>query len=440
MGIVKQWLGTCVNFQGGNNKWWRIELHDNGEVWSYNGKIVNGAYDKGAQRLLGNGEALYNSKIREKQNKSDPKERYTEADIISGVQGTSKLVTSSTNLMDIARRQIESTSPMASRLIDRLVSANVHNITSQTTLKFNKVSGLFETPLGVVSADGLSKARTLLVDINDRVSARDFSTGTLDVIERYLGIIPKDLGRITRFKAEDLFPNLKAVQDQNDILDSLAASLQLVMQASANPTDTGPAPAEERIFQVQLELVEAPAEIQRVKTAFDSTRQAIHQASRYNVHQVWRVIHGNMNDAFETKGRAVGNIKELWHGTKIGNLLSILKSGFMIPDASAAHCCGRMFGNGLYFSDQSTKSLNYASGYAPGQRGGYSNECFMFLNLVAMGKEFMPRSNSECRYWNKAQNGYDSVFARGGYCNVSNNEMIVYETYQANPYYLVEFK
>ena len=34
-----------------------------------------------------------------------------------------------------------------------------------------------------------------------------------------------------------------------------------------------------------------------------------------------------------------------------------------VPPANASHCTGRMFGNGVYFSDQSTKALNYAYGY-----------------------------------------------------------------------------
>ena len=58
-------------------------------------------------------------------------------------------------------------------------------------------------------------------------------------------------------------------------------------------------------------------------------------------------------------GVTVGNVQELWHGTRAGNLLSILRAGFTIPPANAPHVTGRMFGNGVYFSDQSTKSLNY---------------------------------------------------------------------------------
>ncbi|MGG2383099.1 hypothetical protein, partial [Salmonella enterica] len=83
---------------------------------------------------------------------------------------------------------------------------------------------------------------------------------------------------------------------------------------------------------------------------------------------------------WNANGKKVGNIKELWHGTRVGNVLSIMKGGFVIPPSNASHVTGRMFGNGVYFSDQSTKSLNYAYGCAPGQKGGIEKSTFMFLS------------------------------------------------------------
>ena len=93
-----------------------------------------------------------------------------------------------------------------------------------------------------------------------------------------------------------------------------------------------------------------------------------------------------------------------------------------------------MFGNGVYFSDQSTKSLNYAYGYW--DRGGKDKHCFMFLFDVIMGKAYKPD-----RYGRSGlpKAGYDSTFAEAG-TSVMNNEMIVYDVAQCRPKYLVEFK
>jgi poly [ADP-ribose] polymerase len=140
-----------------------------------------------------------------------------------------------------------------------------------------------------------------------------------------------------------------------------------------------------------------------------------------------------MNNSFGKQGKTIGNIRELWHGTRIGNVLSILKSGFVIPPSNAPHVTGRLYGNGAYFSDSSTKSLNYSYGYWSGTR---NNHCFMFLCDVAMGKTYTPSGS----YGLFPQAGYDSTFAKGGSSGVINNEMIVYKTHQINPKYLLEFE
>ena len=105
----------------------------------------------------------------------------------------------------------------------------------------------------------------------------------------------------------------------------------------------------------------------------------------------------------------------------------------MIPKSNAPHVCGRLFGDGVYFSDQSTKSLNYAQGYW--DRNNKDNNCFMFVADVAMGKYFVPSNKSN----SLPMQGYDSTFAKGGQSGVMNNEMIVYRLGQCNLKYLVEF-
>jgi poly [ADP-ribose] polymerase len=158
----------------------------------------------------------------------------------------------------------------------------------------------------------------------------------------------------------------------------------------------------------------------------------MHLCHQLDVKQVYRVEIKSMRESFERAGKAVGNVMELWHGTRVSNLLSILKSGFVIPPSNAPHCTGRMFGNGVYFSDQSTKSLNYSFGC---WGGSADQNCFMLLNDVAMGRYYVPKT------WSQAfpAQGFDSTFARANRSGVINNEMIVYDTCQINPKYLIEF-
>ncbi len=433
MAVIDKWRGICANLANNNNKFWEIELHDNGDVVTKWGRV---AEEGKAQSKIFSfaGRSAFDKKIHEKKNKSNPDERYTEIRTIDGATPNGQKVVQSQNLVEIAKREIDSDSKDTITLIERLVTANIHNISSQTTMTFNKITGLFETPLGIVTADAINDARTLLSQIANYVVANDWDNSQMmSAINQYMRLIPSDFGR-QRVKPYDLFPDLSYIVKQNDILDSLDGSLQMTLSVPKSDN----AIKQPKLFETKLHLCEDGKIFDKINKLYNQTRQSIHAASRLNVHKIYKVEISVMNTAFRSHGLKVGNIMELWHGTKIGNLLSIMKGGFIIPPSNAGHCTGRMFGNGVYFSDQSTKALHYTMGYAPGQRGGYSNECFMFVNDVAMGKVYVPSGPNH--NLNALNMGYDSTFAQGNRSGVMNNEMIVYNTAQINPRYLVEFK
>ena len=54
----------------------------------------------------------------------------------------------------------------------------------------------------------------------------------------------------------------------------------------------------------------------------------------------------------------IGNIKLLWHGSRITNFVGILSQGLRIapPEAPSS---GYLFGKGVYFADMASKSVGY---------------------------------------------------------------------------------
>jgi poly [ADP-ribose] polymerase len=140
-----------------------------------------------------------------------------------------------------------------------------------------------------------------------------------------------------------------------------------------------------------------------------------------------------MKAAFEKYGATLPDIRQLWHGTKASNLLSILRKGLIIPPANSTYCTGRFYGNGVYFSSISTKALNYATNFWGS--GGDTSRTFMFLADVAMGKYYLAGSG----WGTYPVSGYHSTWAKGGHSGVVNDEMIVYRLDQANLIYLIEF-
>lgn len=159
----------------------------------------------------------------------------------------------------------------------------------------------------------------------------------------------------------------------------------------------------------------------------------MHKSNNLSVKTVYKVDIATMKAAFEAYGAKLQDIRQLWHGTKASNLLSILKAGLVIPPESSPHCTGRMYGNGIYASSISTKALNYATDFWGG--GGSTERTFMFLLDMAMG-----RCHIAGKGWGSfPKPGYDSTWAKGGQSGVINDEMIVYRLDQCNLLYLVEF-
>ncbi len=427
-GIVREAKYIKSDVQNNNNKFWYItEFNDSTCVVQYGRVGGDGAtitHSFGSQPQAA---SFFDRKCREKEG---DRKGYRPLQVLNGTTGavaTAKVIEQ--KLHKVASEQIQADCPQTQALVRYLSKVNVHNILSSTTMRYDVDSGLFSTPCGIVTRDGIDQARKLLAQIGDFVAAKAFRKKEFaQALNDYLMLIPQKVGR--KLDPETLYPDLEAVRRQNAILDSLDASVQAVLAKSGDQEEDAPAP---KLFDVRLHLVAARKEIGRIREKYHSTLQKMHASCHLEVKTVYEVEIASMSKPFDEFGKKLGTVWELWHGTRASNLLSILQSGFVIPPTNAPHCTGRMFGNGVYFSDQSTKSLNYAYGYWGG--GPADSNCFMFLADVAMGKFFVPAGPST----RLPMPGHDSTFAKAGQSGVMNNEMIVYKTSQINPRFLIEF-
>lgn len=416
-----------ADVKANNNKFWNIKIEPNFTVVTSWGRVGDNAQSKEFPHgSLADAEKFFDRKCREKERKGYVKQR-----VLIGEYTTQD----NTSLASVAKQQINTNSPELDELIAFLTKANVHNILTATAMEYDTSKGVFTTPLGVVTNDAIQDARSILASMGLLVHNQDWNSPDWNsLLSMYLTAIPQKIGR-RKPDPRELFPSLQAIQNQSKILDDLEASFQSVV--SAPLTQKGDDTNTPQVFDVKLHLVDDQSIIRRIKNKYDSTRKTMHASYHLGVKRVFSVEINAMAKAYGDRGKNVGNVMELWHGTRAGNLLSILKGGLQVPPASSPHVTGRMFGDGLYFSDQSTKSLNYAYGAAPGQRGGIESSTFMFLADVAMGRPFVPTSYTRPSKY--PVQGHDSIFAKAGQSGVHNNEMIVYTTDQCNLTYLVEF-
>lgn len=446
--VVEERRFSKFDAEGRNNKFWNITLYDNGDV-----EVHFGPQGKSGQRKthssphVKSGRDGFDKQIKAK---LGSRKGYTENEVLEGVKGSeggssSKHVAKS-QLKQKAVTDIAGGNPELATLIQYFADVNAHNIyeASGGKITYDVDDGLFKTAQGVVSLTQIQQARLLLDKIAAFAAKDKFDGKTFfAVVNPYLSLIPQP-GLVRQLDFTEMFSqgDSGGLHKQGDILDGLEASFAAVL---AKPKD-GKKKAVKKdepatLFKVDLEETKDRKRVKWARDFYAKTKGGHRDVSSYDVRRVFALNIHTMSSAFNALlkskwdgSKKKANVNSLWHGTKASNMLSILKGGMIIPPSSAGNVTGRMFGDGLYFSDQSTKSLRYATGGWGG--GGHTDRKFMFLVDVAMGKPHIPRGSN----WHlKIPAGSDSCFAKSGQSGVMNNEMIVYNTAQANPVWLLEF-
>jgi poly [ADP-ribose] polymerase len=430
--VTRQYTMNYFDPGENSNKVWMGMAYDDGLFETRFGRVRDGANLVKKQKKFDSkiaAESELEKKRREKLRKG-----YKDTVVLDNYVDASITKDKQDELSKIAAEQIGGAEgdSVTNELIKYLVEVNIHHITHATSIKYNAVNATFSTPLGILTPDGVNRARDFLNEIKTFNEAGELNESRrASRVRDYFQLVPKDFGaRIP--PVGELLATDEQVEEQIAILEALEAAVK---------TDA-PQTQKQKFFQCRLIKVphytdDGRKTFREVRTLFEQTSNSKHHPATANLKmtRLYEVEIGAMKANFETAAQNLGNVRrDLWHGTKASNLLSILKHGLIIPPANAAHCTGRMFGNGIYTSLQSTKALNYATDFW--NRSGQSNQrTFMFLCEVALGRTYKPRVFNN-KY--PAKNT-DSTWVEPGKSGVLNHECIVYDTSQINLKYLAEF-
>jgi poly [ADP-ribose] polymerase len=403
-----------VSVNSNNNKFWNADLYEDGHYEITYARVgaanpATGSYD---------GEGKFRSKIKAKLKKG-----YVEQ---KTVQENVKIEVKTGSLESAAKKQIKKTdSPVLDKLLDRLITANIHQITSNTQIQFNDTSGVFQTPLGVVTLEGIKEAAAILDEVYNEIDGRKESFYNL--INEYLKIVPQKVGRNVLAFIDKQFATHDHIRKQKDLLDSLEISFNTLH--TQTPNDDGSKTIEEKVFDLSLDVLADTGEFERLKKGFYDTRKSMHHYSNVHVKQIYDVRLDQMDRDFDKK--SWGNIQEFYHGTNIANCLSIMKSGLKTAPPSSAHIAGKMFQNGVYGANCSSKSLGYSMGRWGG--GSSSDGAWLFVCEFAMGSTYHVKRGEY-----RMPSGYDSISALSKNTSLMNDEFIVYDNNQVNIKYLIE--
>lgn len=404
--IIKEYNLIHTDIGKNNNKFWYGVCLDNGTGYSTWGRVGQ----------PGKRTDYPSARIVEQKYKEKLKKGYEPLKIIKA--GATVQVN---NLKEVAKKQIKySNNKVLSDLIERLVSFNIHNITSNTSIKYD--DGVFKTPLGLVEQEGIDEARDLLTKVNTFFKTGKGTTTELNkIVNKYLKLIPQDIG-FRKLELKLIFPNTDAIKKQSDILDSLEVSLK----SSAKPkTKTT---IEEKIFDVELDhLTSSDKEYIRLSKYYNNSNRATHGYSAVKIKNIYKIGIKSNIDRF----KKLNPIVEVFHGTSGANCLSILKSGLKATPPQTAAIAGAMFGGGIYGATDSSKSLQYTAGRFGGKNTGL---CYIFICDFSMGKFYDIKS-----YGGRRPAGYDSIWAKAKNTGLRFDELIVPDN-QVKIKYLLELK
>ena len=260
----------------------------------------------------------------------------------------------------------------------------------------------------------VKECRKILRELGERKTVRGFNKQ----LKKLLLISPRKARYISTMMADDVsdFPSI--IEREEDLIMAMEGCM-----------------VREDPFG-DIEVYEATAK--QKKKVIDKLSDQL----KGKVKAVYRVIPRKQKGRFDSylnkNHLSSSDVKELWHGSRNENWLSIIINSLMLnPNAQIT---GKMFGNGIYFAPSSTKSWGYTSYYGTYWANGNQNTAFMGLYATAYGKPYMVHSSGYYSEADLKRVGKNCVHATPNNTGLRNDEIIFYNESAMLLNYIVEFE
>jgi poly [ADP-ribose] polymerase len=263
--------------------------------------------------------------------------------------------------------------------------------------------------------------------INNITKLKTISKINDNLMELYK-IIPRRMGNVRDHLVSDISDKGKFIMTEQTALDSMDSSN--IIHESNILKGLGVGFTEVKNHKKMEELLYPTMDKGYTYGSRDAKIHkvyAIHDEDRTNIMEEWV-------DKQEDK-----SCKLLIHGTRNPNIFSILKSGLLVRPSNA-HFSGAVYGDGVYHSSHSAKSLGYT---------GYDTDKLFLIQNVHMGNHYTYSgyyrngkdiSRSDMNYKSLRNKGkYDSLYVEAG-DGLLNSEYIIYNKEQTNTQFLVWMK
>lgn len=328
-------------------------------------------------------------------------------------------------------------------------------------------------PLGQLSVDQVDLAKKILDEARTQVHLKKPDTQELNKLtSQYYSNIPHVLGH--RINADVLrFDDDNKIDKALDILDVFmdAKNVQAVI-SKKTAVD-----AQYATLKADLEFVDPNDPVFKwIDNMLHGTRASNHQGlGKLKTHKIFRLNRNNEEKHWLSNAEKIAkecgkftpsdvyakyvrerydvpkeietlyksaNILPGWHGTRRANMIGITTKGLLIRPSGVAHA-GSMYGDGIYWATNSTKSINYCDVRGSHWAAGSNKTAYLFLADVAFGNSKIVGGSSY--YTKDSIRPNHSVWAKaGGSTGLYNDELITYNPtgvhQQHRIRYIIEFE
>ena len=273
-----------------------------------------------------------------------------------------------------------------------------------------------------VTESMVRESRRLLTVLYGCIDVETFNRNLMEL----LGICPRRVANVRQLLADTAGDFPRIIDREEALVDAMEALISRKKPAK-QMHDNG-----ESFESLGIEVYEA-TEKQK-----EQVMRSLDVSLKGKVKNIYRVINREQQARFDVylKEHDIKKVKQLWHGSRNENWLSIIINGLLLkPNAIIT---GKMFGNGIYFAPKSTKSWNYTSFRNTYWAKGNSDTAFMALYATAYGN---PLDCACAHPYTKREiesQGCNCVHAHAG-SQLRNDEIIYYDEAAMTINYIVEF-
>jgi poly [ADP-ribose] polymerase 2/3/4 len=260
-------------------------------------------------------------------------------------------------------------------------------------------------PLGKISQTQLDKAYEILNEINNSLDDNDL-TELSRLSSEYYTLIPYACGR----QKPPIISTKKMIGKNMYLLNELS---QMVFGTKAvtklKKNETGLVNFYKEL-NTEIIRLEPKEEMYKILVEYLNNSKAPTHNFKFKVLNIFEINRDLERDAYDAYSKKLDNKTLLFHGTRVPNLVGILKNGLIVDPSKLGinvSITGKMFGMGLYFANSCSKSIQYCD-----YQSSDGIACLL-VSEVALGK-MLKKINADSSLTAKTlPKGYHSTWGQG---------------------------